>query len=1361
MKRNSLFFLMFWSFFNLFGIANLEFVRLNSNNGLSSEEVRNIFQDNDGYLWFLTSEGLNRYDGYNFKVFKPGQEELDFSSSAFESICEDKQNRLWLGTPEMGVLIFDKNNNSVLQFEDLSNGQKLSDLHIRTLLADRENNIWIGTEYGLYRFNIGTKELTYFNLGDDGATEPAWCIVESMIEDSKGNIWIGTWSSGLFVFNPKKNAFTNHNIFNKGETTINDNRIKSLFEDAYQNIWVGTWEDGLYQIKLHNEQINIERYFLYDINNEQSISGDIIYSIAQDVNNNLWIGTPYGLCIIEDIYSRKPYFNNVSHEFGSSKGLSNNEVWKIYKDKSGLMWVGTLEGGLNKVHPNGKIFEGYTIPPVDKQIYSQTIQSFCIDADGDFLVGVKSLGFGRYNLESKSYTPYINMDKYSSLPENINTVNCFLNENDKYLWLGTRYTGLIVYDVEHRKHIVVNSLNESFSYENVNVIFQDQAKDTWVGTENGLYKITRCNSDEECYEVNPVEEFSNKRVVSISQDRLTNLWIGTSENGIFQIQQEEDNTAILNNFSRKSNNSPTSRIQFIYTDSQNNIWAGTSDKGLLIYNKASSSFSIADITKGLESDMVFGITEDANGNLWFTTNNGLVRLIQQDDDLIGDSYTITDGIQGNIFIRGAIFKQNNNRIFIGGYHGFNAFYPTDLKPNSFLPPTAITELTINDRPKHFNVLNPVPIALSYNENDIKIRFSANSFYKPEKNSFAYKLEGFSEEWQYVDANNRVAHFPNLSAGEYTFYVKSSNSSDLWNQEPVKIEFKIIPAPYKTWWAFTIYGLVFILLLRYIYQSIIKNEKVKRELEIEKIEHAKTENVNQFKLRFFTNISHEILTPLSIISCSFDLIKNRTRKNKEEFKIVDRNILQLNRLLHQLLDFRKIESGHLKLQVKQENFNAFVKQTVENFYPLGSRKNITLNLRQDENSTLIWFDYDKLDKILDNLISNALKYTNEGGSVLVSSKRVTIDEQKFAEVSVSDTGKGIQKEDLESIFNRFYRSESETENTGTGIGLAFTKSLVELHNGRIEVRSEPGKGSVFTVIIPADKQSYSSSDVSLLSQESQIIQRNQGINFQNQEGDHVAFSGFQGGKLKLLLVDDNDDFRNILGAHFRNNFNLLEANNGQTAIQMAKKDLPDIIVSDIMMPIKDGYELCVELKKNIDTQHIPIILLTAMTGEDARSRGYVTGADSYINKPISLPVLESRINALLLKNKDLIKSDNPDILFGSKSTKIPDPLFLKELEKHIQDKISDSDLSIKDIARQLCMSESMFYRTLKRLTNVTPVEYVKTMRLNSAAEILKKENTNISEVAYATGFSDQSYFAACFKKQFGKTPSNYIAFNRNN
>jgi len=1341
-----------WICSHLNASTDLEFARLNSNHGMSSEEIRAIFQDSRGFIWFLTPEGLDRFDGYDIHNFSSKKFNLEFSSLSFESICEDRNGNIWIGTAENGLYIYDARVDSMYTFEHYSGGRPTWNKHIRTLLCDEQGNIWIGTEYGLYFYKTDGAGLKFYNLGDPGSSTPAWCIIEAMTEDETGRIWIGTWSQGLYIYDPDQDEFQNYNIFNASQATINENRIKSIFQDNLGNVWIGTWEDGLYQVHLSGQVLITDRIFLYDGSNEQTIAGDIIYSINQDDKGNLWVGTPYGLSIIENLYSYKPFFKNFSRESNNYDGLSSNEVWKIYKDISGLMWLGTLEGGVNKVYPEGKAFAGYTIPTISPQIYSQTVQSFCIDPYDQLLIGVKSLGFGVYDLNKRDYQPYAEIEAYSGLPANINSVSCFYMNKESELWIGTRYNGLLVYNFNTKSSEVINEFDPAFTYETVNVI-RPSSDGIWIGTDGGLFMVQPCEDDTGCYIINPYDALEGMRVQSIIQDETGLLWVATLDNGIFSIS-DPDESASSTHYHTLLGNIASNRVYTLYETAGKKILAGTAHSGLLRYDSTTLSFKGFSDYKGVNLNKVFGIKEDIEGDLWLTTNMGLVRLSSNNESWKADIYTVSDGMQGNIFVPGSIFVQNNNRIFIGGYYGFNAFFPSAVKSNTFKPATAITEIFVNDSGIHYDPWADHIVKFKHYENNISLSFSALSFYKPDKNIYAYMLKGLHEEWQYIDASIRTIKFQELSPGSYEFKVKSANSSELWNEEPATYSFEIIPAPYKTWWAFTLYALIVIGAVVAVFRYLLKSERIKRALEIEKIEHAKSEKLNQFKLRFFTNISHEILTPLSIISCSIDVVRSRTRKGKEEFGIIKRNLSQLDKLLHQLLDYRKMESGHLQLMVERGDIEDYAREIMENFSPLASKEGVIVNFNGNGEISECWFDRDKFYKILDNLVSNAIKYTPEGGLINVSIEKNEVDGFNHASIIVSDTGRGIPDEDIEKIFTRFYRSEEETDDTGTGIGLAFTRSLVQLHKGVIHVSSEVDKGSVFTVKIPVDRDSYTDDQV----RDTEKVEPGTMVNNGKgtlQPDDSEALKHLKNSGVCLLIADDNEDFRKILSTHFSGYFRVVEAKNGVEAYEKALSEQPDLILSDVMMPLKDGFELCVDLKSNVDTKNIPVILLTAKTGETSQASAYSSGADSYITKPVNLHVLESRINALLLKRKDLKIVSAAREGHDQQLLKQPDHQFLRIVEDYILDEISDPELSVRDIAKYMGMSDSMFYRKIKNITKLSSVEFIRKTRLNHAATILMEGNSNIAEVAYNCGFSDQSYFTACFRKQFDVTPTIYM------
>jgi len=1311
-------------------VNSIDFLRINSNSGLSSEEIRNIFQDKKGYMWFLTPDGLNKYDGYTFKIYKKNSGDIAFPTSAFECVCEGPKQKIWLGTAEQGLVIFDTYANALRRFEDISKKAVLPEKSVRSLLCDRAENIWIGTENGLYLYDTQEDSLQYFNLVNLDNPLPEWCIVEDIVEDDQGNIWIASWNEGLFVYDYKDQKFRNFKLFDAVKGDDQNNQIKSIFQDKRGFLWIGTWEDGLYKTVYKNGELIINNTLLFSESVGQGILGNIIYSINQDINGNMWIGTPYGLSIIEHPGTPEQFFHSFRYQYASREGLSNNEIWKIYRDRSGIMWLGTLEGGINMAHPNGKIFETYTIPPLSQQIHSQTTQAFIVDPNDELLIGVKSLGFGSYDLEKKKYTPYTSDPRYSSLPRDINTVNCFLRM-ENLMWMGTRYNGIGIYDYMSGQFSTIQ--RPQMSYD-ITVLYLRKDGVVWAGASDGLYRISRLNHGTSEMEVEVIESFNNIRVTSICEDHASNLWIGTAENGICKLVEAESGGQILQFFSLESN-SITDEVISIFKDRDNSLWIGTKDKGLIRYNPENELFEGNDVVPGLSNSSIMGIVDDEQGKLWVSTTNGIARITRLKGEFKTDKYTISDGLQGNRFLPNSVYKLSDNRILMGGYYGFNAFYPEDIKQNEYIPPTILTEIEINN--ESFAFRKNSKRTFKHNENSLTFGFSSLSYYKSEENIFSYKLDGLDQHWTITGAANREVRYPKLPPGDYNFLVLSANSSELWNEEAVSFEFKILPAPYKTWWAYLAYFTVFLSIVLLIFRYQIQKQKMIRNLEIEKIRHEKTEKLNDYKLHFFTNISHEILTPLSIIMGAVGILKKKTRKGQDEIEIMERNLLGLKHLLRQLLDFRKMERGHLNLKVREGDLVAVIQSLILNFKPLVQSKNIDLSF-ESPDELICYFDEDKLNKICQNLISNALKYNSENGNVKI---RLSRSKEKVI-LGIEDNGYGISEKEIEGIFKRFYRSDMTRRESGTGIGLALVNNLVKLHKGTIDVVSTLGAGTVFTIQLPVDKESFGEHEF-----------EPDNLDQLKDEEEEIVVAPVN--DITILLVEDNSDFRKILRKHLEPVARIIESPSGDDALRKAIKYSPSIVVSDVMMPNINGYELCVQLKSNVDTQHIPVILLTAKTTDHDRARGYDCGADSYITKPVSLSVLQTRINSLLLKKISKASLPEDYQVFHAPNKAMSDEEFLQKLQALVEARLSDVRFKVPSMHQPFGMSSSAFFRKVKALSNLSPVEYVRNERINRAALLLAKNEMTISEIAYNTGFSDQSYFGACFKKQMGMTPSEYL------
>jgi len=1332
------------------GQLSLEFENLNSRHGLSTEEVRDIIQDNQGYMWFLTREGVNRHDGYQFEVYKRG--DLGLGSTSFECACEDQQGRLWLGTMDKGIEILDPFREGARNFEAHSGGKKLVDQRIRSLHCDRRGRIWIGTEYGVQVFHPEQNRMDYLYPGNPGSTDATWCIIEDILEDREGNIWLATWSEGLYRIDAKDGSIRNFSQFDQNDYTEHANQVKCLYQDGLGYLWVGTWEDGLYMTTYRDGKLEVLKSFLYDNDRAQSISGNIIYSISEDEMQRIWVGTPYGLTIIEGAHSAKAWFTRINYSFRGENGIPNNEVWKIYRDRSGLMWLGTLEGGASKVHPDGRIFESFSIPPVSTQIFSQTVQAFCTDPMGRLLIGVKSLGFGSYDLEAGTYTPYTELDPYSSIDAPLNTVNCFGIRGEE-LWLGTRYQGLLIVHTDTRELAWLYDLDSSFLPFHVKNIRMDGPDQVWVGSEEGLYRIYL--GEDQVKGVQSIRGLEHSRISSLQADSLTGMWVATEEDGIFVLDPDSGSQRMIQHFSPEQGNIPSGSIHCLFRDSRGSMWAGSADRGLLVLDTQAGAFVQAPVILNVNTDAIMGIAEDPEGNLWLTSNRGMIRIYRERASLKSDQFTISDGLQGKVFLPNAIYQPRGNRIFAGGYYGFNAFYPSTVKQNRFVPPTVINQVLVNDEPVPLSRLAQGSIELGYNQNNIEISFSSLSFHKAERNTFAYQIPEVSEQWHYLDATQRSLLLPNMRAGSFKVHIKSANSSGVWNEDPAILGFTILPAPWKTWWAVLIYVLIVMAIMYAIIQYLLRSERTKRAYELEKMEHARDEKLNKFKLRFFTNISHELLTPLSIMNCSIENLKGKTRKGRSEIGMLERNIQHLNQLLSQLLDFRKMESGHLKLQVVHSDIHELVRESFNNFQPLAARKQLVMKLLLNKCRHRGYVDPDKIHKVLHNLLSNAIKYTPAGGMILLEYNCVEENQRVLATIKVSDSGVGIKHEDQESIFDRFFRSGTGSEVSGAGIGLALSRNLVELHHGTISMQSEPGKGSVFEVRIPLQRSAYKPEELKRLEANPGIVLNSP----DSTETESTLQAVKKGTRLKIMIVEDNDDFRKILAAHFSSHYKVIEVALSQEAMALAIQHQPDIIISDVMMPGKSGLELSTELKKNIETSRIPLILLTARTTDTDIARGYDAGADAYLTKPVSLPVLHAMIASLIRKKGLLLSEEASSFETRVETPGLSDQQFIVLLKKSINKHLSDSDFQVSSLHQQFGMSASLFYRRVKECTRLAPVEYLKTQRLNRASQLLRKDKMSVAEVAYECGFSDQSYFGVCFKKQFGMTPTTYVSFSK--
>lgn len=1346
--------------------------RYNINSGLSSDNLKALIQDREGYIWIASDNGLNRFDGYKTVIFKPDFiRENTFNTVAFTCIAEDRDGNLWLGTDHSGINVFDKRSQEVKIIDrDDRTGLAILDNSINHILCDSRGRIWISMQGGLnLYYPESNKMVTFTNQKRPGKKNPLGTISYAY-EDRNGKILIGTWSTGIYVYDEYLDDF--NQLLVSRELIGNDsvNRVVRILEDHEGKYWLGTWEGGLLKVSIPDYQsINVLQYYFRNSRNSFSLSSNILYCLYEDPAGSIWAGTPYGINIIKNHNSRNPEV--VLIESGDSpNSISQNDVFDILQDRSGIIWMAMGGGGLNKIDPQLRRIDAYTVPALSEFREAQSIRSFIIDQDSSLLVGMNGLGFGKYILPDRKFIPYTSLPRFNGLPKNLNAATCFMLDQGKGLWIGTRYEGLF------RVSSKTNKVDLFLDYDSVtgnrsrmiNSIYEDRYKNVWVGTNNGLFKLVETNGTPAFRIYRYLPEADNPQAISgeyisaIFEDSESNIWIGTVGGALNRIQNRDGQHTPLafSHFTVDRSNPGAIRSNIVYAileDRQKRIWIGTGTAGLALFHPEDQSFSHIMTGSAMRGDAVFDIMEESD-NLWLTTSNGLVRFSQKTNgDYQTEIYNSDDGLPGNVCIDGAAYKSTDGRIFVGGYYGFNVFNPGELFNNTFIPPVVITDIRISN--ERFNVYDAREkgLILGYDQNSINIEFAALSYSQPVKNNYAYMLEGLDKSWTRTGSEGRMVNYSHIPPGRYTLKLKASNSSDVWNEIPVTLSIRVKPHPARSWWAIMLYSGFLLSLLIAIYYFLINNIKIKQAYEIEKIERKKEENVNQFKFRFFTNISHELLTPLSVLSFSVeDLIAKR--KNEDgQLQIMQRNVNRIMQLISQLLDFRKVESGSMMPVVTPGNIDTFIEQICSNLKPLEGKKKISVIVSGKVEKT-IFFDHDKLDKIACNLISNAFRFTPENGKILVNYQLYEKDAISWLQLEVIDSGKGIEPENLEHVFERFYQVKSVTGRTfGAGIGLALAKNLAENHKGFITVQNEENMGAKFTVHIPVSAEAYGTGEINYKEinyQSGSVIVNHEDLHLP--ADDELTEEIAKDRRKSILVVEDNDDFRMLLRKHLSNYYHTYEAENGEVAYDICLNKQPDLVIADMMMPVMNGIDLCKKIKNNIETSDLIIILLTAKTDEETRYESYLANADSYISKPVNLRTLDIRIESLLEQRANLIRRYSHDEAQFSvaKEFSVLDEKFLTDIKSIIGTKIMNTELNVLALSKEIGMSTSNLYRKITSLTGMSPVEFIRYIRLQAAASMMIREGANVSEAASMCGFNDLSYFCKSFKKQFGVSPKKY-------
>lgn len=1343
-----------------------KFIKYSTHLGLSSGTQRCVVQDHEGFIWIGTEDGLNRFDGRSFKEYRktPGdsmslrsnlincmfvdskgvlwigtnhgglsryiKETDNFQTytnniNDITSITEDNYHRLWVGTNSLGLYYFNPNANGFTRYQaplhNAFDSTNISFNQIDFIKADSET-LWISYSKGiLTALNSSTLTLQHFKLFDVSSLQTLNYSVNSLVID-KNIIWISTWSKGIWLFDKSTGSCTPY-------TKEKSKYINFVFLDSKKRIWYSPESQGLVMIE-GNKKITYQSND-YDQN---SLSTNSLSNIFQDRQGNLWLTSKRG--DLNYFILDNPFYTWYKNP-NPIKGLTSNLITAIMEDSRRRIWVGYEDGGIDlldskcvkqKMHFSGDQHSGLGTGPI-MTFYESTGKTIWI---GKYRDGLK-----QYNERTKSFLSYQhNEDDERTIAGN--DIRSISEDSHGNLWIAIHGGGVDKFNPSagkfiHHKSGNTNTSNTILSDWTFSAVC-DKNDNVWIGTVSGVSELSETPSRVNHYRTNLSDGYN------LSDDVVRN----------------------------------------IFFDSKGFVWFGTFD-GLNKLNLKDNTIKKYFSKDGLPNNVITGILEDDHYNLWISTTKGLSKFSPEKETF--QNYYVYDGLVTDNFNASSSYKNSNGEMYFGGRNGLNRFHPDSIKINNFQPPVYITDFKLFNRSvpvrtgksqSDFYLIQQInfckEIALNYDQNVITLEFIALDYLSLEKNQYRYRLIGFEEDWS-PPGYKRDVTYTNLRPGEYTFNVIASNNDGIWNTEGASLIIKVLPPFWRTHWAYGFYAFLVVSILYLFRKWILHEAGIKRKIELEELEIRKLHEIDTLKNQFFSNVSHEFRTPLTLIIGPLEklLEGDKNELQKLQIKLIQRNANRLLRLINQLMDFRKIEEAGLALNLTRNDIVLFIKEIVSAFDQEAGERNINFSYNSSHPSLNIWFDMDKLDKIIYNLLSNAFKYTPDKGTITISlsidrdavgkSENITERSARQFKITVQDSGIGVPKEYQSKIFDRFYQVKNTMTTHGTGIGLSLTYELVKLHQGNIIVQSEPGKGAEFSVVMPLwiEEQELPQSLTMKKSSEPDIKKYDEQIENKEQHNNTTEESTVNSKLPHMLIIEDNADMRLFIKNEFLDHYSFSEAKNGMEGVDKAVKEIPDVIICDIMMPEIDGYEVCRTLKQDERTSHIPIIMLTAKSSEQHTIDGLESGADDYIAKPFSSAILRARIKNLInsrnVLRKKFIKEPFAPIQELSPS-KVDERLFKKAYEI-VEKNLNNPDFEVLDFARELGMSRTQLYRKINAISGQSVKEFIRIIRLKKAAELLLKREKNISEVAFTVGFNSLSYFTTSFTEYFGMNPTKYI------
>jgi signal transduction histidine kinase/ligand-binding sensor domain-containing protein/CheY-like chemotaxis protein len=1345
--------------------------------GLSNNHITSIFKDARGFMWFGTVSGLNRYDGYQTRVFKhDARDPHSIADNYIEQIFEGPGGKMWVESRKRRYAIYDA---CLDRFEgDFASYLKKLGLPVYELLtiAPSRSGYWfIYRDSGIYH---------YMNDGKIVAFRPnalSGLPVAAAQEDGNGNCWVVHDNGLLEEIDGRRNEV----IFRLPALEREFGNVPMtacrLFIDAQDDLWL--FSNGVFKgTYYYHPPTHGLRHFALDAG-ERRLNSNIVLTALQDKKGLIWLATDHGGVDIVDKRNFSVKF--VTHVEDDNKSIAENSITSLYRDNGGTVWLGTYKNGISFYHQDNFQFPQYRHEPNRPgTLPFEDVNSFAEDAAGNIWIGANGGGLLYFDRKKNSFRQWLHDPRNpNSLCSNI-IVSLLLDKEGK-LWIGTYFGGLDCFDGQHFMHFRHDDKDPySLADDRVMCLCEDGEGQLWVGTLSaGMDRLDRRRKVFYHYRANLPNSIHNDYVSSIITDKQDNLWIGTG----WGIDVIEKNTGNIRHYSTDYNQLSSDNVTWLYMDSKERLWAATRE-GLDVLAPDEKMFQAFTTEDGLPDNTIRDIEEDSLHRLWVSTANGLSRISVVPAGDHGNlrircrNFHEQDGLQGREFNERTGLVTSDGSLLFGGPNGFNIFRPGDIAPGRRTPPILLTGLEVFDKTIRVGdqsgghvilqkaLTETGDITLTHHDNVFSIEFASLGYIPNAANRYAYKLEGFNHNWLITDGKIRKATYTNLDAGDYLFHVKASDEDGEWYDQEAKLRITVLPPWWRTELAYILYTLLLagsLLLARWM---VLRRARARFVLENERRETRRMHEMDMMKIRFFTNMSHELRTPLSLILAPVDKLLNQTPQSepRRQYEMIRRNARRLLHLVNQLLDFRKMEEGELKLHLREGDVIRFVREISLSFIDLAERKNIHFSLNEEGVPLITRFDHDKLERILFNLLSNAFKFTPENGSVTVNVQverkipGARDEDETVLTIAITDTGIGIEPDKQEKIFERFFQNEMPDTilNQGSGIGLSITQEFVRMHGGKLSVSSQVNKGSCFTVMLPFREILVPGSCVAQPNTVGQDQTPGPGKVPTPAAGSGRAASAISApkGAPSILIVEDNEDFRFYLKDNLRGLYKIIEAADGKEGWKKVLAEQPQLVVSDISMPHMDGIQLCRKIRTDERTRQIPVILLTAMSGETIELEGLQTGATDYISKPFNFEVLLSKIRNVVEFNETVRKTWQRRVETGPAPVEktSPDELFLREVLEYVEKNIGDPDLSVEALSQRFHSSRSTFYKRLLLLTGKTPVEFIRHTRLQRAADLLEKSQLTVAEIAYTVGFNNPKYFTQYFKSAFDCIPSAYRA-----